>query len=78
MKTGIPSVRASIALLALSLPVVGGWARVAQRTPADAARELIAADRALAASAAGYDLVTAMSRAYARDVVVPDRAANGF
>lgn len=49
-----------------------------QRTPADMARELINADRAFAAAAARDDVVTALGRMFARDIVLPVRGSASF
>lgn len=64
--------------LSVSLPLVLLAGSLSQRTPADAARELIAADRAFAAEGAKGDLVTSLARTFARDIVLPDRANSGF
>ena len=64
------------ALLPALLPAL--FVAPRQDTPADVARGLIAADRALAAAAAPDDVVTALGRAFARDVVLPDRTTSGF
>ena len=56
--------------------LLAGFAR--QRTPADVARELITTDRALATAAAQDDVVTALGRAFAHDIVLPDRTTSSF
>ncbi len=51
---------------------------MSQRSPADVARELLSADRAFAAASAQDDVVAALGRMFARDVVVPVRGRASF
>ncbi len=71
----------ALAFPALALALQGSApveARSSQRLPADVARELLTADRAFSSAAATDDLVGALGRTFARDVVLPDRVTSGF
>lgn len=72
----------SLALLtALALPALGttlAEEAPPQRLPADVARELLTADRTFGSAGATDDLVRALGRTFARDVVIPDRVTSGF
>lgn len=58
--------------------LAASYTPASQRTPSDVARELISADRAFGAAAARDNVVTALGRVFARDVVFPVRATASF
>lgn len=78
MKTWLGA--AALAIVAATLSPLGAaaaqTAAAVAASPQAAVDELLAADRAFAADAAGVDVVTALSAMYADDVVVPTPAAS--
>lgn len=63
---------------AVALVLAAGDPPQAQRSPADAARELLDADRAYASASAARPLREAFASIFARDVLVPDVAGSTF